>query len=81
MPSGLLKSGVRGLQHACYFERQPSRPKGIKLKRKNLNIKFILFMLAGFTRLANGAYSLNHFGQGPLPQPISPGVYGIMFEQ
>jgi hypothetical protein len=24
-----------------------------------------LFMLAGFTQLAIGAYSLNHFGQGP----------------
>jgi len=38
-----------------------------------------LFMLAGFTQLAIGAYSLNHFGQGPLPRPISPGVYGVIF--
>lgn len=38
-----------------------------------------LFMLAGFTQLAIGAYNLNHFGQGPLPQPISPGVYGVIF--
>jgi hypothetical protein len=36
-------------------------------------------MLAGFTQVAIGAYSVNHFGQGPLPQPISPGVYGVIF--
>ncbi|KAL3781848.1 hypothetical protein ACHAWO_009214 [Cyclotella atomus] len=38
-----------------------------------------LYILAGFTQLAIGAYSLNHFGQGPLPQPISPGVYVVIY--
>lgn len=38
-----------------------------------------LFVLAGATQLAIGAYSLNHFGQGPLPAPISPGVYGVIY--
>jgi hypothetical protein len=38
-----------------------------------------LFMLAGFTQLAIGSYILNKFGQGPLKQPISPGVYGVIF--
>ena len=38
-----------------------------------------LLMLAGFTQLAIGSYVLNKFGQGPLQQPITPGVYGAVY--
>lgn len=38
-----------------------------------------LLMLAGFTQLAIGSYVLNRFGQGPLPQPVTPGPYGAIF--
>ena len=38
-----------------------------------------VLMLAGFTQLAIGSYVLNRFGQGPLPQPVTPGPYGAIF--
>jgi len=38
-----------------------------------------LYMIAGFTQLCIGSYVLNKFGQGPLQQPVTPGVSGIIY--
>ena len=60
---------------------QKGKPEGIGSNyfRGSARTYNALFALAGLTQLAIGTYILNHFGQGPLPQPVSPGVYGVIY--